>query len=258
MIRRPIKLDAGADGWILVSQVEHARLAGQLAERWAIEPARQLQLVQKELLTAIFHHDDGWTTWEQRPKIDATTGQPLDFTEIKLADSLDIWRRSIAVGESIGYLSAHVIAGHFLFLLARSDAWTTDDADGLLARSWATEFRTKQAEWLAEWQLEPDKIDLPGLAETALNHLQILDALSLWFCCAERTDPNEITLSTGVKLTFTPTTPYEVHVAPWPFAVNGLRISIGGDLVDQQRFDSTEELNAARKQAATLAWRLFP
>jgi hypothetical protein len=35
MIRRPFHTESGGDAWMLISQVEHARLSGALAAAWS-------------------------------------------------------------------------------------------------------------------------------------------------------------------------------------------------------------------------------
>src|SRR5689334_22023337 len=103
MIRRP---QPGVDSqpqWVLISQVEHARVSGELAEHWAAGALAP----RDELVATIYHHDDGWREWEQRPDVDPEPGRPRAFTEMPLADSLVIWQRSIDAAARLGNLAPY-------------------------------------------------------------------------------------------------------------------------------------------------------
>jgi Protein of unknown function (DUF3891) len=90
MIRR----EHGRD-WLLISQVDHARLAGVLAGAWNLGGGRMAAL-RDDLLQAVRQHDEGWAAWEASPTIDPETGRPRDFTEMPMAVASEIWNRSIA------------------------------------------------------------------------------------------------------------------------------------------------------------------
>jgi hypothetical protein len=75
------------EGLVLVTQPEHARLAGWLAEAWgndafALGPART------SLVTAAARHDDGWETLDAAPVIFADEGRPAHFLEVSLEDTV--------------------------------------------------------------------------------------------------------------------------------------------------------------------------
>ncbi len=89
MIRRD-----GDVGWILISQVDHAHLAAEMAAVWG--SGRTPGLPEPELLLpAIRDHDEGWREWERLPDIDPETHFPRNFTEMPAADATRIWTRSI-------------------------------------------------------------------------------------------------------------------------------------------------------------------
>ncbi len=258
MIRRNTKLRDGADGWILISQIEHAHLAGQLAEVWTAEPFPSLRPVRDELLAAIFHHDDGWGQWELNPGVDAEMGHPLEFTEVPTKDSLAIWRRSIALGEQIGPLAAYVIAGHFCYLLEKSAVWQSSDDTGIAARAWSHEFRDKQTGWLNQWRARDSSANTQQCADLALSFLQGLDAVSLWFCCAERTEQHEITLRNCPAIRFAPESPFRIQVSPWPFRANEHEIRVQGAQMQAARFATAADFVVAERETVELSWQLFP
>src|SRR5690242_18324673 len=96
MIRRLEQHPDRGDSWLLIPQIEHARLAGRLAENWGAAPFGTLP-ARDELIVAVEHHDDGWADWDRRPAVDAERGTPIEFTEMPLADALGIWRQSIDI-----------------------------------------------------------------------------------------------------------------------------------------------------------------
>jgi len=88
MIRRE-----APDGFLLVSQVDHARLAADLAAAWGNDHIAGLPLAEW-LVPAVRDHDEGWRAWEAAPTLNAN-GVPRQFTEMPAADATAIWTRSI-------------------------------------------------------------------------------------------------------------------------------------------------------------------
>lgn len=89
MIRR----DSG-DDWLLISQVQHARLAADLARVWGNPRVPPLP-VADQLVRAVRDHDNGWWSWEQAPEIDPAAGWPRSFTEMPMPVATRIWTASI-------------------------------------------------------------------------------------------------------------------------------------------------------------------
>lgn len=89
MIRR----NAGTD-WLLISQGDHAHLAGEIAAEWGNDHVPALP-VPPLLVPAVRDHDAGWAQWECAPRIDPQTRRPRDFTEMAMTESTAIWSRSI-------------------------------------------------------------------------------------------------------------------------------------------------------------------
>ena len=89
MIRR-----VGDGSWILISQVDHAHLAAEMAAAWGSERVPTLP-EPMFLLPAIRDHDEGWREWERLPDIDPDTRFPRNFTEMPAAEAVRIWTHSI-------------------------------------------------------------------------------------------------------------------------------------------------------------------
>ncbi len=89
MIRRD-----GESGWILISQVDHAHLAANMAGAWGNEKTPGLPCPEI-LVPAIRDHDEGWRDWERLPDIDPETHWPRNFTEMPPHEAARIWTHSI-------------------------------------------------------------------------------------------------------------------------------------------------------------------
>src|SRR5690349_8079583 len=61
MIRRELRLTDGEPIWLFISQVDHARVSGEIV-------AQRKEPPTTEVIEAISHHDDGWAEWEAAPK----------------------------------------------------------------------------------------------------------------------------------------------------------------------------------------------
>src|SRR3954465_7281882 len=170
MIRRELRLNDNAAIWLLVSQVEHARMSGELVRNWREE-------FSPDVVEAITHHDDGWAAWESEPKLNPALGAPYSFLEMPVAESLVIWDNSIASARQFGPLAGYIVAGHFYNLLSDSD-----HAKEPPAVAWLTAKRKVRTAWLDEW-IRADKSHTLEYAKAAQQMLLTADLFNLWLCC---------------------------------------------------------------------------
>jgi hypothetical protein len=170
MIRREITTADGTDLWLLISQVEHARVSGELARNWRVG-------YSQDVVNAIAHHDDGWAAWEAQPKLKPEFGGPFSFLEMPVPAALVIWDHSIAAAGEFGPLAAYIVAGHFYNLLNHSE-----NAYDPLAAAWLTAKRKHRTTWLDEW-VRADATHTLEYAKDAQQMLLIADLFSLWLCC---------------------------------------------------------------------------
>lgn len=169
MIRRDLPSVQGDANWALISQIEHARLSGQLARQvTALEGNAD---DRRQTLAAIDRHDDGWADYDAQPQLDEQ-GRPRSFMEMQLDDSLAIWTASVEHAETVGPLAAWLVAGHFSRLLGSSDRL----AEATPAIAWQQSMAEQRAKWFEAWG------GSAGTAAMALDWLQALDAASLWIC----------------------------------------------------------------------------
>ncbi len=269
MIRREIELENAGPLWLLVSQVEHARISGNLAAVWEEQfPA--------EVIAAIKHHDDGWTDWEGTPQIDPKQGRPFSFLELPSADAMTIWEGSIAEARKIGPLAGWIVAGHFMALLARSD-----HAQEPLAQQWLQLMATERAKWLAEWQNASPDNSLQTAAR-AQRMLLLSDLFSLWLCCdcplaeggasiLNESDMKERTAAvlglyqfevreSSVQVPSDRNQPmhlsWTLAIKPWPLMVDELILATDAKFVPARSYQNVAEL-AAAGAPAELRWRLL-
>ena len=256
MIRR----DHGKDGrhWLLIPQMEHAHLSGQLAEKWgtggfeALEPRGQV-------LTAIYHHDDGWQPWDSDPDVDPLRGVPLAFSEMPLPEALAIWRRSIAAALQFGPLSGYIVAGHFGALLRRFDSWRSGDAQiAAEAVEFLDRYAAAMSEWLSTWQASAGGSEAAQIADRGVRALQFFDAVSLWLCCAQRDQPETMTDPGGQVVTFAPVSAREIVVSPWPLSCASLSLEISGRVVAARYYSTRDELAREPSAIAHIEWGLRP
>lgn len=284
MIRRELSRETGQAQWLLVSQVEHARVSGQLARHWIgtdLSPrvcdGRFLaDDLTQEIVAAIAHHDDGWSNWEARPRIDSVEGRPFGFLdEMPRDETREIWDGSIAAARRIGLLAGWIVAGHFYELMNKAER----RQDGG-AVDWLAATARQRREWLAEWLASNvDHVEL--IARQALRLLQACDFLSLWLCCKCPVASDEIVKqlepfrlnwpADGIgpveflarRRESQPSdsqhrfhdSGWDAVGAPWPMDSVEIRPEAGAWLAPIKRYDSTEEFLSAR-QPITLHWRL--
>jgi len=170
MIRREITSPDGTKLWLLISQVEHAHVSGELVRNWR-------EQFSDDVIDAVTHHDDGWSAWEAEPKLNPETGAPFSFLEMPVPAALVIWDHSIAAAGQFGPLAASIVAGHFYNLLNNSD-----HAKDPLAVAWLTAKRKHRTGWLDEW-IRGDPSRTLEYAKRAQEMLLVADLFSLWLCC---------------------------------------------------------------------------
>lgn len=247
----------GEEHWVLITQPEHARLAGCVAAAWAgagwcaLEP-------RDEVLDAVFHHDDGWIDWERSPDVD-DEGNPRQFTDMPLDVVLPIWRRSIAICREIGPLAGAMAAGHFAGLLRRFPGWRDRSAaeEAANADAFLAEQDRRCQAWREAW-LSADRRRRVEGADAALAHLQMFDAISLWLCSDDRPESFETEPPQGEPpCCFDWAGDRTWTVSPWPFEAREVRLTVTANRLPVVRYANREALAAAAREPFDLEWRLL-
>jgi Protein of unknown function (DUF3891) len=262
MIRRNITLDDGTRHWLLISQVEHARISGELTRAWN-------QPFTHEVIEAITHHDDGWVAWEAAPQFDVERGRPLSFTELAIEDAIKIWDHSIASARRFGLLAGAIVAGHFAGLAGGSE-----HASQPPAKKWIENSNRQRHTWLREWR-QLNEANTQDVAEQAQQMLYAADLLSLWLCMngpvssgsddASPANSEMQTRSSTVlgKFSFrqqslsalAAATLWRGSLAPWPFASRKLTLQSPALAVPAAKYVSWAETVGAA-HSCLLRWEL--
>lgn len=200
------------DQTLLVSQPDHARVAGYLAAHWGNEdfatPGRfadsqNPEELRAETVLAIAEHDNGWWEWEAAPEVGSLDSLPLDLAAVlkNQQAGMDRWRRGIPrLGGDHPYVSL-LISFHAYWLYALR---TKPDPDPSFihplfwnrpSESLYSGTREAESKFLAD--LEAQQVALtarlqadpatrlwvePGNLKPHARLLQLLDGLSLALC----------------------------------------------------------------------------
>lgn len=78
----------------LLTQPDHAGIAGALAELWG-GGSFEVPAPRAALLCAATHHDDGWYELDTQPVYNSDAARPAHFTEIPLAESVGPYGRGV-------------------------------------------------------------------------------------------------------------------------------------------------------------------
>jgi hypothetical protein len=81
-------------GLTLITQPDHAALAGRMAESWGNEDFAT-PAARDALICAAMHHDDGWLELDSRPTYNAERQRPAHFTELPLSESAGPYARGV-------------------------------------------------------------------------------------------------------------------------------------------------------------------
>lgn len=156
------------EGWYLVTQADHAALAGELARYWAFPQLPGAR--DPEFLEAVTRHDSGWQQVDAAPRFHPD-GAPVSFMEWPPAEAVDVWRRAVADARALGETAGYVVARHFCLLgqMARGRRLGPAERDALEA-------------FLEECDPAPRQERLEHL--TSL--LQVCDLLSLYLVTGGR------------------------------------------------------------------------
>jgi hypothetical protein len=269
MIRRDVRLADGRAGWMLIPQPEHARASAELAAQCrgrfersgSSSPPPDLR---DEVLAAIAHHDDGWTAWEQAPRLDPTLHHPLAFTEISPNEAIAIWTGSIDAAAVIGPLAASMVAGHFLRLAQKSGGGDAPPDDPVAA--WIKQTDQLRSARIDEWLAADAAHRTRDAADEALQWLWTFDELSLWLCCTCSPEDRAIPCApapyhagrgTPVEMELVAAEPGLATVRPWQFESRHIDVAIAGQVVPAMPFSSSAEMLALAQQHI-LRWRLTP
>lgn len=235
MIRR----DA-PDAWLLISQVEHARIAAEIAEAWGNDQTPSLPR-RDEFVAAVRHHDHGWSEWEAAPTRNPATGRPRDFLEMPMPDATAIWTRSIDACANLSPWCGLWVSRHFGRLAEQAHQHRADDGDREAAATFLQQQRGRQT----DWRRGLTGRHTPELEEAGFQWLRFFDLFSLWLCCAERTGPETLAVANVPSMQVSPCGPTGVALDPYPLASERLDLSVSTIALPRREYRSDILLRTA-------------
>jgi hypothetical protein len=185
----------------LVQQVEHGRVAGELAAAWGNETFTAPSPLGP-VRTAAARHDEGWRAWDARVLFDEAERRPLHFTDIDAGEHIRLYRQGVE-RVSLADVYAGVLVGMHWTGLYRG-RWSAPGAAARVGRS--EDDRRLQDEvvaeeerrWIGAKQRAWTENRPRALFETELWHnyelLQLWDLLSLYLAV---TPPDEQSPGSG-------------------------------------------------------------
>lgn len=238
MLRR----EAG-DCWVLISQLEHARLAYDLACAWS---GHRLEDWFALWLEAVRHHDDGWREWERAPDLNLE-GEPREFDEMPMEVSTGIWERSISEGAERSAWEGLWVSRHFCFLAERALGHLREKS----AAS-ARDFLETQQKEQAGWRRALSRDFRDEIEDWGYRHLQLFDRLSLWVCLSQAGEEQVLQLPEGEELRFERTRENEIEMSADFLQDRELRISLDAWRVRKDAFRDAASWREAWRGAETI------
>jgi hypothetical protein len=266
VIRRPFN-----NGWVVISQMDHAQLSGALMARWGNETFAS-PTPEAEVLFAISEHDNGWHEWERAPEIHPETGYPLQFNELRFEPFSAIWRRGTERHRKTRPYTSLILALHAASLARRrlekaSRPHEGQEGDRFLGEEWPDTEAARLSAFIAEMEqlrialfdavmaespVKRDEIEAELKANFRL--LQVGDLVSLELCyglCEPFTIDQVPALGGGGSLSvkFEPVSKDTLAVSPYPFLQPDVAVAVPGRILCQKVFTSPEELRSHLERA---------
>jgi hypothetical protein len=263
MIRRHEDSD-----WFLITQDDHARLAGELAAHVGNHLFERPQPNDSFVKGATLH-DCGWSLHDDEPTLNPA-GQPLDVFETTPAIGVKVWSASAERAAAADDRAGLLVSLHSLALSVNATTPTTQthekfDLNNPTARFEVNKFQHRQVELQESLRRRMGlATDLPlrqGLAIDSelpaeqeivfqFHLLQAMDNLSLAICCTKPpaaqirpvlARPGGRSLSLRVRRTDDQT----LYVSPWPFDVDQIRVDVPFLRLPAEPFSSEENFRKA-------------
>ena len=235
-----------ATGTEVIFQPAHALLAAQAAAQWRAEARPR---PWQETVVAIAQHDNGWVEWEEAPTL-TEAGQPRNFTETSLEESMAQWRRGVARGQHQSRWVGLLISHHATHLLGPRRG----EGEGMAA------FLDEQA--LGQARVEQALGVSPDEVARAYALLRWCDWLSLLLCWRRLPDDGS-PISLGVACDDEPYAMRRrdeevVTVEPWPFGAERFELSVEARHLPWHYFDDGAALRQALDHApiVTRRWQV--
>jgi hypothetical protein len=272
----------------LVTQSDHGRLAGALAERWGNDDFAACAL-QETLVYTAAHHDDGWMPLDEVPTWQPDEQRPAHFLEVPLPTVVEAYTRGVDAMYEASPLAGSIESMHFTgFYRAR---WGMDDAphvDHPAVPDVVEAEEERRARGIRDsWPTDRARSDFERDVWHAYEVLQVLDLLSLCLCLVDLSRESQAETQVmartlfsidqepsrriilraprsnegdRVDLTVSVAAAEVVTVDPFPFSEREIAVEVPARLLEATRYGSAEEAAEAYHAASvhTLRCSLRP
>lgn len=170
----------------LVRQVEHGRIAGELAAAWG-NPEVETPSPVGSVVTAAARHDDGWRAVDERVLVNEAEHRPLHFLEIEAREHVRLYRRGVGQVDAADVYAGLLIGMHWTGLYR--GRWSAPGATGRLGGGAGDDavldrvVRTEERRWVdarvRAWHQPCPRAEFEARLWHNYELLQLWDLLSL-------------------------------------------------------------------------------
>jgi hypothetical protein len=258
----------GAEGLVLVRQVDHQEQCGLMAEAWGNADFRPPEPYGPIALAALVH-DEGWRAWEEAPGV-GENGEPVNFSDIERPVHVALYRAGIQAAAARDAAAGLLVSLHGQGLYEGRRGLDSQPAPPRAqrepeVRAFLEEQDALQARLRARLDLA---VVLDDWAWAGYRLLQTWDVVSLFLTWGRLAARGEITLpqvprrlgDPGVELRLRAAGEGWVTCAPWPFAADRVDLPVAARTVPDRPYRSAGDLAKALASAewTTLERRLRP
>ena len=223
-----------ASSCLLITQPDHAALAGRIMDVWATRGLRDAPR-RASILRAVSEHDVGWREVDSAPLVDEANGQILDFISAPASVRQGVWPRAVQ-RLSNDPTTAALVAEHAIQVYSRYRG------DG----QWTAFFDTMAS-------LRDEHAARASLSKDAVREMYFFvragDLISLTFCTGwlepQTIDDHEIKL----------VGPNDVGIRPDPFGGAVVPFDISARALPNRPFPSPAEAAELFRQAPVITLR---
>lgn len=158
--------------FIMITQHDHAKVSGQLAQNWKEDYFLGLDRKQ-EVVLACFEHDRGWIELDKDPKWNAIKQKPYSFMDYPTGPKLTYYKRGIDEVFTLNEYAALLCSLHYASFLQAS----TDH----VSKQFVSDENKRQLQLVHQLGIEQNSEKEKHLMYH-LNMLKFCDNLSLYLC----------------------------------------------------------------------------
>lgn len=249
MIRRK-----DSEGWILVTQHDHAVLAGEIIALWGNDRFSRPRPFE-EVVFAVREHDSGWKEWDSRPKINPENGCPANFMEMEYRDQYGIWK-----GSYLGHAQKHpyassLIALHFDRFNEKSLSKNPGNGSAKMLEREIDEFISGNLG--IEIKSGDEMSALPLDVKINLRFVQVGDIISLTLCHGwldmEIKDVPVSYAGETAAIKMTSSDGFNFTMDPYPFTAPVIKCSVPALRLERKTFAGDDDLRRALNDAEPAA-----